>query len=396
MYIYLNRYFCCLVACIFYLIASSQTTHPAITHSELIFAIQEKHTHGSNIVALPNGDLLTAWFEGSGERTADDVRIMGSRRVNGRGWSSPFEMADTPGIPDCNPVIFLNQRGKLFLIWIAVMANKWENSILRVRSSTDYSGAGAPRWDWQDNILFKPGDEFAEEVERKFEQVADPGHGWSEYAPPYDRMIVEASKDPLKRSIGWMTRTMPMLLGSDSILLPLYSDGYNFSIMGISTDAGKTWSPSLPVVGRGPIQPGIIQTKNGEIKAYMRDSGDPPSRVQISTSRDMGRTWSPAVKTDLPNTASIIMHDLKDGRWLALGNFQVGGRHRISIKISHDEGGTWNDLLDLENKERGKGSFSYPGLTQSDDGLLHITYSYHLSSDQKSIKYVQINPELLK
>ena len=396
MYINLRRYFCCLLGCLFYCITTAQTAHPAITHTELIFKIQEKHTHGSNIVALPNGDLLTAWFEGSGERTADDVRIMGSRKVKGGTWSSPFELADTPGIPDCNPVIFLNQEGKLFLIWIAVMANKWENSILRVRTSTDHNSAGAPVWDWQDDILFKPGDEFAEEVERKFKQVADPGHGWSEYAPPYGRMIVEASKDPLKRSIGWMTRTMPMLLGADTILLPLYSDGYNFSIMGISTDAGKTWSPSLPVVGRGPIQPGIIKTNNGEIKAYMRDSGDAPSRVQLSTSRDMGMTWSPAIKTDLPNTASIVMHDLKDGRWLAVGNFQVGGRHRISIKISHDEGGTWNDLLDLENMERGKGSFSYPGLIQSEDGLLHITYSYHLSSNEKSIKYVQINPALLK
>lgn len=396
MYIYLHRCFCCLLTGLFSLITYAQTEHPAIISSELIFEIQEKHTHGSNIVALPNGDLLTAWFEGSGERTADDVRIMGSRKVKGGAWSSPFEMADTPGIPDCNPVIFLNQEEKLFLIWIAVMANKWENSILRVRTSTDYSDPGAPMWEWQDDILFKPGDEFAAEVERKFKQVADPGHGWSEYAPPYGRMILEASKDPLKRCIGWMTRTVPMLIGTDTILLPLYSDGYNFSMMGISTDAGKTWNPSLPVVGRGPIQPGIIQTKNGEIKAYMRDSGDAPSRVQLSTSSDRGRTWSPASKTDLPNTASIVMHDLKDGRWLAVGNFQVDGRYRISIKSSHDEGETWNDLMDLENEERGKGSFSYPGLTQSEDGILHITYSYHLSSDEKSIKYVQINPRLLE
>ncbi len=396
MYIYLPRYLCCLAASLFSFLVSAQTTHPAITHSELIFEIQEKHTHGSNIVALPNGDLLTTWFEGRGERTADDVRIMGSRKVKGQGWSAPFEMSDTPGIPDCNPVIFLNQEGTLFLIWIAVMANRWENSILRVRTSTDYSGSGAPRWEWQDDILFKPGDEFAEEVERKFKQVADPGHGWSEYAPPYGRMILEASKDPLKRSIGWMTRTVPLLLGPDTILLPLYSDGYNFSMMGISTDAGKTWSPSLPVVGRGPIQPSIIQARKGEIKAYMRDSGDAPSRVQLSSSADMGRTWSPAIKTDLPNTASIVMHDLKDGRWLTVGNFQDDGRYRLSIMISHDEGGTWNHLLDLENKERGNGSFSYPGLSQSEDGMLHITYSYHLSSNEKSIKYVQINPMLLK
>jgi hypothetical protein len=43
----------------------------------LIFPMQGDHVHGSSIVALPNGDFLTAWFQGSGERTADDVKIMG-------------------------------------------------------------------------------------------------------------------------------------------------------------------------------------------------------------------------------------------------------------------------------------------------------------------------------
>ena len=49
----------------------------AIISEEIIFPLQNEHTHGSSIVMLPNGDLLAAWFQGSGERSADDVRIMG-------------------------------------------------------------------------------------------------------------------------------------------------------------------------------------------------------------------------------------------------------------------------------------------------------------------------------
>ncbi|MDX2444945.1 MAG: hypothetical protein QNK30_14205, partial [Bacteroidales bacterium] len=34
--------------------------------SELIFPVQNLHVHSSSIVELPNGDLLSCWFEGSG------------------------------------------------------------------------------------------------------------------------------------------------------------------------------------------------------------------------------------------------------------------------------------------------------------------------------------------
>ena len=32
-----------------------------------IFPLVSQHVHGSTIVELPNGDLLAAWFQGSGE-----------------------------------------------------------------------------------------------------------------------------------------------------------------------------------------------------------------------------------------------------------------------------------------------------------------------------------------
>ena len=38
--------------------------------SELIFPLEHWHNHASMVVELPNGDLLTCWVHGSGERTA--------------------------------------------------------------------------------------------------------------------------------------------------------------------------------------------------------------------------------------------------------------------------------------------------------------------------------------
>jgi predicted neuraminidase len=365
---------------------------PPILSQELLFPPQEKHVHGSSVVALPNGDLLACWFEGSGERTADDVVIRGARlRKGSRQWTKPFLMADTPHLPDCNPVLFLNKKGTLFLVWIAVQGNQWEGSILRIKTANDYLEADTPRWNGQELLLLKPDASFATEVAAKLKALPEHGIGWAGYAPKYDQLVAEAAKDPIKRSIGWMTRIKPLLLSSGRIVLPLYSDGYNLSIMALSDDDGQTWLPSLPLVGRGPIQPALIQRTNGELVAYLRDSGDEPTRVQWSTSTDQGMSWTPALKTDIPNTASVELLKLSDGRWAFVGNMQSDSRHRLSFWLSEDEGKSWKWKSLLEDGPQ-EGRFSYPCLIQTPDGLVHVTYSYHLTNDQKSIKHLTLDP----
>lgn len=362
---------------------------------EEIFPRQALHVHGSSLVSLPNGDMLAVWFQGSGERAADDVVLMGSRkRKSSSSWSSPFLMADTPGVPDCNPVLFLNEKDELFLVWIAVLGNRWEHSVLRLRRSLDYQEEGAPNWHWQDNIFLKPGDEFTEEVKLKFKELPDQDLAWAEYAPAYERMILEASADSKKRSIGWMTRIKP-LVENNRILLPLYSDGFNFSLMAMSEDHGNTWVPSKPLVGKGPIQPALARRKNGELVAMLRDSGDGPARIQQSISRDNGMSWSAAQKTNFPNTASVELLSLKDGRWWMVGNDISDGRYRLALWISTDEGRTWSAPKYLENDFSKAGSFSYPSLIQDADGKVHLSYSSHLLSG-KTIWYVQLDPNKIQ
>lgn len=364
-----------------------------IIKQSLIFPPQPQHTHGSSIVRLSNGDILAAWFQGSGERHANDVVIMGARLEKGKSqWNAPFLMADTPNLPDCNPVLFLNQKGKLFLVWIAVQANEWENSVLRFRTSSDFLKPGPPRWDWQDNILLNPGKEFEDEVKKKLGEMPPLHHGWAAYAPAYDKMITDAAKDAKKRTTGWMTRIKPLVFPDGRIILPLYSDGFNFSLMAISDDFGQTWAPGLPLVGRGPIQPALIQKKNGTIVAYMRDSGDAPAMVQISESSDLGKSWTPSAKTDIPNTASVEVLKLQDGKWAFLGNDIQDGRYKLSLYLSDDEGATWKWKVRLEDRQKDEGGYSYPSMISGNDGFIHISYSFHRQKDQKSIRYVVVDP----
>lgn len=356
--------------------------------SELLFPLQEKHVHSSSIVELPNGDLLTCWFEGSGERTANDVVVNGSRLKKGKTkWSKTFLMADTPGQPDCNPMLFLNNRDKLFLVWIVVQANRWETSILKVKTTSDYVDEGAPKWEWQDLILLKPGVEFEERVKLQFNENGREDLAWAEYALPYEEMLIEAAKDPKKRETGWMTRTHPIILDNGKILLPLYSDGFNFGLIAISEDDGETWTSSLPIIGRGLNQPSLIVRNDGSIDAYMRDDGDEPGRIMMSHSDDQGYSWTYAQKSEIPNPgASIEVIKLKSDNWLLVYNDVDNGRYTLAAAISDDEGKSWKWKRNLENTKGG--SFSYPSVIQAKDGQIHITYSYHLTNEEKSIKHI--------
>jgi predicted neuraminidase len=362
-----------------------------------IFPFQDKHVHGSSIIELPNGDLLSCWFHGSGERKANDVRIKGSRLKKGSNkWSAVFDMADTPNLPDCNPVLWIDNNEKLWLFWIAVRANRWENSMLRYRTSTDYLNKETPAWNWQDNIILKPGERFSETIQLAFEEHIDEPM-WAEYAPPYSRLIIDAAKDPEKRQKGWMTRIHPISLESGRILLPLYSDGYNISIVAISDDNGNNWRASNPIVGLGPIQPSLVQKQNGHIVAYMRDSGVEPKRILKSISKDNGETWSFAKDTKIPNpSSSIEVLQLKNGNWVMACNDTESSRSQMAILLSFNEGKSWEVKKYIGKHEHNSGiTLAYPSLIQSSDELIHLTYSLK-DKEGKTIQHAIFNEDWIK
>jgi predicted neuraminidase len=362
--------------------------------TENIFPLGPKHAHSSSVVECSDGSLLTCWFYGSGERRAADVVVQGARlEKESESWSPVFQMADTPGFPDCNPVLFIDRRERLWLFWVTVLAERWECSQLKYRRAERSVGEGAPDWSWQDVVQLKPGESFGKVMKQRFDQLGVDQRMWAEYAVPYERHLLAAAADPYKRQTGWMTRTHPITLPSGRILVPLYSDGFNASLMGISDDDGGTWRSSSPIIGLGPIQPSVVRRRDGTLVAFCRDSGSLPQRVMVSTSSDEGESWSAAIDTELPNPGSSLEAiALRDGRWLMVCNDTERGRHRLSVMLSNDEGRSWAVKRTVESSdELGKG-FGYPSLIQSRDGLIHMTYSY-TTDKGKSIRHCVLNVE---
>jgi hypothetical protein len=126
--------------------------------SELIFPLEHWHNHASCIVETPKGDLLVCWFHGSGERTADDVKIEGARKRRGASaWSKRFTMADTPEYPDTNCAMFIDPQGRLWLLWPTILANRWETALMKYRIASDYHRDGPPNWEVNEVLHVTPG-----------------------------------------------------------------------------------------------------------------------------------------------------------------------------------------------------------------------------------------------
>ncbi len=410
-----------------------------------IFPVQEEHTHGSTIVELPNGDMLAAWFQGHGERWADDVRIMGARLHKGESkWGKPFVMADVPGFPDINPVLFIDNRGKLWLVWYTVIANQWSTSLPKYLVSSEYmQKSGAPKWEWQDVIYFKPGDKaergiqpddkfvvsVTEQMERVKDRLKKAGATekqlvrFDEFAnyvigkAKGEDMLKKGTvvlpdgtrKDtllgyPFFRRMGWQTKNKPLQLGN-RIILPFYSDGLEMSIMAITEDYGKTWKLSTPLVNISNIQPAMALKKDGAIVAYMRDNGPPPNRHYVSESKDGGFTWSDVVKSNVvnPGSGSDIV-TLANGHWVLAYNDVEDGRYSLAVSLSEDEGKTWKYTRhldrDLKEDKNKRDKFSYPSIIQGKDGMIHVVYTYQRYNthpgDEENIRYARFTEEWIK
>jgi len=439
----ISAMFVCLLPAVGQVTSSLAQGAPAVYEAAEIFPLVSQHVHGSTIVELPNGDMLAAWFQGSGERWADDVAIMGARlRAGQKTWSKPSVFADVPGFPDINPILFMDPQKRLWLMWYTVLANQWETSLLKYRISEDYQRQdGAPQWCWQDVLHVKagdpaergiqPGDRFVKSVERQIKEYSQAVISQNRTMPEQvargiidrwaeDLLSKARGQDlirsgrlydgtgqytdqkmgyPYFRRMGWQTKNKAVIVDDKRIIVPLYSDGFSFSLMAITDDGGATWQFSEPLVGAGNIQPTIARKADGTLVAYMRDNGPPPHRLHVSSSTDKGLTWSLVMDSNLPNPGSgADLVTMQNGHWALAYNDTESGRHSLAVSISTDEGKTWPYTRHLERDMRDRQiatSSSYPSIIQGRDGTLHVVYSYHHNDRQggpsKTIKYVRFN-----
>ncbi|SEN75368.1 Predicted neuraminidase (sialidase) [bacterium A37T11] len=334
----------------------------AYIKSELIYPLANGPTpqcHASTIVETPLG-IVAAFFAGTHE-SHPDVGIRVSRLTNGN-WSWPAEVAngivnDTLRYPCWNPVLFRPKGGPLMLF---------------------YKVGPDPR-SWWGMLITSNDDGNTWSVPRKLGYDQKVGH-----------LLGPIKNKPIQLENGW-------IICPTSIEYPSNTKEQNWQVyFEISKDLGKTWKVIGPINdGKefDAIQPSILTYKNGKLQIICRTGQDVLAQ---SWSADKGLTWSPMTALDLPNPNSgIDAVTLKDGRQLLIYNHSTKkgkepkGRNILNLAISTD-GTHWKPVITLEN-EPIKDGYAYPAIIQSNDGKVHITYTYN----RRSIKHVLIDPEKL-
>jgi predicted neuraminidase len=349
--------------------------------------------HASNLIALDNGDVLCAWFGGTQEGVPD-ISIYLSRLDKGSStWTEPVRLSDDSTRSEQNPVLFAAPDGKLWLIYTAQLSGHQNTSIVRRRISAD----NGHTWGPIETLFDKPGTFVRQPIVVAADgawlcpvfmcRVA-PGERWSGND---DVSVVMRSTD---NGTTWTEHEVPGSIGcvhmniqrlDDGSLVAMYRSRWADNIYQSRSSDGITWSEPQPIElpnNNSSIQ--FVTLANGHLAMVFNNSSAAQSTERraslyddIEDSEDSGTLITQAASTrgtafwGAPRAPMTLAISTDGGRtWPISRNLEVGDGYCMT-----------NNSTDKLNRE-----FSYPSITQSADGKLHIAYTYF----RQRIKYVSV------
>ncbi|MDR1630863.1 MAG: exo-alpha-sialidase [Oscillospiraceae bacterium] len=353
--------------------------------------------HASNLLGLPNGDLLCAYFAGSREGNPD-ISIVMSRLPKGeRCWTQPVVLSGDPGRSEQNPVLFLDPSGKLWLFYTA-QDRKQQSAEVRFRTSLDKGET----WSGIATLFDKPGSFIRNRV------VVREDGTW--ILPAYYSQKPKVENGP--------------------------SYGNDFSVIKYSKDNGRTWGEIEVPESRGFVHMTIVRAKNGGYLAFFRSRW---ADFIYQSRSDDGLHWQPPKPTGLPNNNSSIQAiNLSNGKIALVCNpvycsryvpdgvldaaftrwtrpedrdsntvYPQGFEQRdavwqtprtpLALFVSDDGGESWRQSREIESTPEGYDvataphegvnyNYAYPSVWEGGDNMLHISYTY----SRDCIKYVTV------
>ncbi len=311
--------------------------------------------HVGSICELPDGRLIAAWYGGTREG-AKDVAIFLAIKDPGHPtrWSKPKRVVDRISASRelyryikkvGNPIIFAGSGDHLWLVYVTISAGGWSGSSLNVKVSSD---AGAT-WNNSRRLTLSP-----------FFNISE------------------------------LVRNKPVPLSSGGFALPIYHEclGYFPEILWIQSgreDGAIAFRKSRMTGGQSFIQPSVVAYGPALATAFYRCRSDEKA-VGVAVTKDAGVSWSEPQTLDLPNPDSAVDAILlSDHRILLAFNDSVQNRENLRLAVSNDRGADWVRIATIESTQGEK--YSYPYMIRSQDGLIHLVYTWH----RKRIKHVVFN-----
>lgn len=315
------------------------------------------YVHCPSLCELPAGGFGTAWYAGSQE-SARDVAVwlaesgpidMNSTAIT---WGSPRSLIDRDSASAAldrfvdkvgNPVLFNDNSGRLWLVYVTIAVGGWSGSSLNACCSHD----GGKTWRPSQRLSLSP-----------FFNISE------------------------------LVRAAPVLLDSGEIALPVYHECIGkFPEMLWLRPVGDRLvaTKSRMAGGRSLLQPAIVPLGGRAAIAFLRNHG-PSQRLVEQRSTDGGRSWTPPRPTRLANPdASVAAVRLSTGAVLVAFNHSASGRENLSLALSDGGAASWSLIATLDHEPGQK--FAYPYMIQDRRGVVHLVYTWKM----KRVRHVALN-----
>jgi predicted neuraminidase len=350
--------------------------------------------HAANLHALNNGDLLCVWFGGTQEGIPDVSIYMSRLTAGSDAWTEPVKLSEDPTRSEQNPLLFTAPDGRLWVVYTAQLSGHQNTAIVRRRISDD----GGKTWGAIDTLFDRAGTFVRQPI------IALKNGEWlcpiflcrtqsgERWVGNDDISAVMISSD---QGVTWTQHEVPESVGcvhmnvhvlNDGSLLAMYRSRWADFVYASRSDDGRAWSAPQPTElpnNNSSIQFTVLQ--NGHLAiVYNESDASHSTERRASLYDDIEDSEDSGVLRDQPASS----------RGSA---FWGAPRAPMSLAISEDGGRTWKRRRNLEigdgycmtnnSADQRNREYSYPSITQSKDGALHIAFTFF----RQRIKYVTVD-----
>jgi predicted neuraminidase len=335
-----------------------------------------KEVHSATAIELANNNIMAFWYGGAREGHKDVAIYKNTWNAQSQQWGQETKLISRSFTSQSttryirklgNPVVTRMADKSIWLFYVSVSIGGWAGSAI--------------------NLI----------------QSKDEGKTWS----AAKRLITSPFFN-----ISTLVKGEPIHYQDGSLGLPVYHEllGKFGELLKINSK-GEVIDKTRLSWGKTSLQPVIVPISPKYAISMLRYSGKDPSRILIQSTNDAGLNWTSPIKSDLLNPNAGISALLLQGKnkiLLAFNNHQ-DTREDISLAtfdIKPSETAltqptqeklaqSWKIIkaieenrLEIEDKSK---QFAYPWLLQTQNGNIHLLYTWHKSH----IKHVLFNPSWL-
>lgn len=322
--------------------------------------------HSATALELDNNNIMAFWYGGTREGHKDVTIYQNIWNNKTKKWGQEKSILSRTFTRDGtaryirklgNPVVTRGPDHSIWLFYVSVSVGGWAGSAINLTRSYDE------------------------------------GQSWS--APK--RLIASPFLN-----LSTLIKGTPIHYTDGTIGLPVYHELMGkFGELLTLNKAGDVIDKIRLSWGKTSLQPILFPTSANNALAMMRYQGKAPNRILMQSSSDAGLNWTAVEKSTLPNPgAGIIglvlnntdnhLHSKNHNPLLLLAfNNDAEEREDMSLATSVDNGSSWQvvhaveeNRLEVPDKDQ---QFAYPWLLQTQNGNIHLLYTWHKSHIKHSV-----------